>query len=165
MVFWKGGGDGGPDRGVELLGGDGGEDGGEELELVGGLEFEEPEFDEPEFDEPEFDEPEFDEPEFDESEFDEPEFEVPGLGLGLGLDDCWAGGVGGLDSCELLLGVVLVLLDPSFELVFVPFEPPAQFPVGFPHPFPPATGHQIGSGSEGDQSVIGGDVVVSYSST
>ena len=37
-------------------------------------------------------------------------------------------------------------------------ESPLQFPVGFPHPLPPATGHQIVSGSVGDQSEIGGEV-------
>lgn len=41
-------------------------------------------------------------------------------------------------------------------------EPPQFLPVGTPHPLPPATGHHSGSGSLGDQSGMGGDVVLSY---
>ena len=41
-------------------------------------------------------------------------------------------------------------------------EPPQILPVGFPQPLPPATGHHSGSGSLGDQSVIGGLVTKSY---
>ena len=37
-------------------------------------------------------------------------------------------------------------------------ELPAQLPVGFPQPFPPATGHHMGSGWLGSQSAIGGEI-------
>lgn len=60
--------------------------------------------------------------------------------------------------------VDVVLVEPELELEpeldASSFEdgwlvPPAQSPVGIPQPFPPAIGHQDGSCSFGDQSVIG----------
>ena len=69
-------------------------------------------------------------------------------------------------SVELVLvleGAVLVLErlmpEESVADISVPgapwFELAPQFPVGIPHPLPPAMGHHFGSGSVGDQSVIG----------
>ena len=53
-------------------------------------------------------------------------------------------------------------VEDSSPAGFTCCEPPQFLPVGFPQPLPPATGHHSGSGSLGDQSVMGGDISESY---
>lgn len=63
----------------------------------------------------------------------------------------------------LLVGGVTLVLEGLMPEVAAPgdvpgnrwLELPPQSPVGIPHPLPPAIGHHFGSGSVGDQSVIG----------